>query len=158
MMSIDELLGRLARLDARDRAWLLGELPPAMRRDLAVMLDEEPAPGQAASAATPASSWELLDTQRLANLFQGEAAWLVSAATRGTESRWRERLLQAMGARRRHEIELADRGGASLGPRAVNFVLESCRARLGSIGAAPAVEEARGGFASILDRVKGRRS
>ena len=155
-MSIDELLGRLARLDARDRAWLLGELPPNMRRELVSLLDE-PTP-----AATPvtasASSWELLDPQRLATLFESEAAWLVSAATRGTEPRWRERLLQAMGTRRRHEIEMADRSGANFGPRAIQSVLEACRTRLGDGNSAPTETEARGGFAAMLDRVKGKLS
>jgi len=153
-MKNDELLGRLARLDARDRAWLLGELPPVMRRELAAMLDEEPQGGAVARPAAPASSWELLDPQALAALFESEAAWLVSAATRGTEPRWRERLLQAMGTRRRHEIELADRSGASFGPRAIQCVLEACRARVGE--AAPAGTEMRGGFAAMLERVRGR--
>lgn len=156
-MSTDELLARLARLDARDRSWLLGELPPALRRELIAMLADETGSRPAAddSPSAPAG-WEALDPQRLATLFEVEPVWLVSAATRGTDSRWRERLLQSMGARRRHEIELADRVGGSLGTRAVATVLEGCRARLAS-GIEPARESrGRHGFAALLEQMKGR--
>jgi len=158
-MSTEDLLVRLARLDARDRDWLLGELSPTMRRDLAALLDDEPAAAAAAAAQPVATtSWETLDPQRLAALLEGEAAWLVSAAIRGTEQRWRERLMHSLGSRQRHEIELADRSGARLGARAIQCVLESCRTRLGFEVAAPLEPEVRGGFASLLDRMKGRPS
>jgi hypothetical protein len=157
-MSTAELLSRLARLDARDRAWLLGELPPAMRRELATLLSGESQPESAApvAASVPApSGWEALDAQRLATLFESEPAWLVSAATRGTEPGWRDTLLQAMGARRRHEIELADRSGGAFGARAAGCVLEGCRERLAA-GVEPARGAARQGFAALLDHMKGR--
>jgi hypothetical protein len=160
-MSTAELLTRLARLDARDRAWLLGELPPAMRRELATMLSGESQPESAAPAAATAPNvpapggWEALDAQRLATLFESEPAWLVSAATRGTEPAWRDRLLQAMGARRRHEIELADRSGGTFGARAAGCVLEGCRERLAA-GVEPARGAPKQGFAALLDHMKGR--
>lgn len=157
-MSTAELLSRLARLDARDRAWLLGELPPALRRELATLLSGEPEPVATlpASATAPAPvGWEALDAQRLATLFESEPAWLVSAATRGTEPRWRDRLLQAMGSRRRYEIELADRSGGAFGPRAASCVLEGCRERLAA-GIEPAREPPKHGFAALLDQMKGR--
>ena len=156
-MSVQQLLGRLARLDARDRAWLLGELPPPMRRELAALLEDEPAASGAALPATRATRcWEEFDPHSLASVFEGEAAWLVSSATRGTEPRWRERLLQAMGTRRRHEIEIADRSGAQFGARAIDCVLEGCRVRLGA-GVAPAPGgTAKAGFAALLDRMKER--
>jgi hypothetical protein len=153
-MSTAELLARLARLDARDRAWLLGELPAAMRRELATLLADEPeSPAAPAGAASP-DTWESLDAQRLAGVLDGEPAWLVSAAIRGCEPRWRERLLQSMGVRRRHEIELADRTGGKLSVRAVACVRQGCRARLdaSSGAAAPAAQ----GFAALLERMKGR--
>jgi hypothetical protein len=82
----------------------------------------------------------------------------VSAATRGGEPKWRERLMHALGSRQRHEIELADRSGARLAPRAMQCVLDSCRARLESATVAPLEPDVRGGFANLLDRMKGRRS
>ena len=156
-MSTQELLSRLARLDARDRAWLLGELPPVMRRELATLLTDEPPPAvNPPPVETPAAGWEALDAQRLASVFDGEPAWLVSAATRGTEPRWRERLLHSVGPRRRHEIELADRSGATLGARAAALVLEGCRARLAApqtVGGAAATTQ---GFSALLERMKER--
>jgi hypothetical protein len=154
-MSSQELLARLSRLDARDRAWLLGELPAAMRRELATLLSDEPERAAPAVAATP-SGWEALDPQRLATVFEAEPAWLVSAATRGTEPRWRDRLLHAMGSRRRHEIELADRSGGTFGARAASCLLEACRERLAA-GVEPARDSApRQGFAALLDQMKER--
>jgi len=155
-MSNDKLLARLARLDSRDRAWLLGELPPVMRRELAALLaDDAVEPAPAAVAAPAPAGWESFDPQRLAEIFEGEPAWLVSAATRGTELRWRERLLHAMPSRRRHDVEAADRSGSTFGARAVNCVLEDCRARLAP-GGAPVRDTPRGGFAALLDHMKGR--
>jgi hypothetical protein len=155
-MSGAELITRLARLHARDRAWLLGELPSAMREELLTLLGEEPRAATPAPAVKPAGSWEALDAQRLAALLEAEPAWLVSAATRGSEPRWRERLLHAMGSRRRHEIELADRSGGSLGARAVSCLLEGCRERLAS-GESFAREGApKQGFAALVEQMKER--
>jgi hypothetical protein len=154
-MSGPELIARLARLHARDRAWLLGELPPAMRQELLSLLGDEPRP-TATAAAKPAGGWEALDPQQLALLLDAEPAWLVSAATRGTDTKWRERLLHAMSSRRRHDIELADRSGGTLGARAVAAVLEGCRERLAAGGAAARESTARQGFAALLDNMKER--
>src|SRR5512139_591906 len=107
-MSPDSLLARLARLDDQDRAWLLGELSPRMRNELLGMLAEEQEPPPAPRAEAP-MGLESLDPEQLAHLVEGEPAWLLSAATRGAEPRWRARLLAAMPSRRRHEVELADR-------------------------------------------------
>jgi hypothetical protein len=154
-MSSEELLARLSRLDAHDRAWLLGELPTAMRRELATLLSDEPERIAPALPAAP-SGWEALDAQRLATVFEAEPAWLVSAATRGTEPRWRDRLLHAMGSRRRHEIELADRSGGAFGARAASCLLEACRDRL-AVGVEPARDHTpRQGFAALLDQMKER--
>jgi hypothetical protein len=154
-MSGEELLARLSRLDERDRAWLLGELPAAMRRELATLLSDEPERAAPALPAAP-SGWEALDTQRLAAVFETEPAWLVSAATRGTEPRWRDRLLHAMDSRRRHEIELADRSGGAFGARAASCLLEGCRERLAA-GVEPARDHTpRHGFAALLDQMKER--
>jgi hypothetical protein len=150
-----ELIVRLARLHARDRAWLLAELPPVLRQELLTLLGEESRPA-AAPAARPAGGWEALDPQRLALLLDAEPAWLVSAATRGTDPKWRERLLHAVSSRRRHDIELADRGGGALGARAVASLLEGCRERLASGGAAAREPAARQGFAALLENMKGR--
>jgi hypothetical protein len=145
----DALLAKLARLDERDRAWLLAELPPRMRNDLANLLgDEVPAPA-------PPAGFEALEPERVARLLEGEPAWLVSAATRGAESRWRAQLLAAMTSRRRHEIELADRSGAPLAVRARQLVLDGCRARLG--GAEPLAHvEPRSRFAELVDSMRSR--
>jgi hypothetical protein len=154
-MSSEELLARLSRLDAHDRAWLLGELPAAMRRELATLLSDEPERAAPALPVTP-SGWEALDTQRLATVFEAEPAWLVSAATRGSEPRWRDRLLHAMSSRRRHEIELADRSGGAFGARAASCLLEGCRERLAA-GVEPARDgTTRQGFAALLDHMKER--
>ena len=112
-MSGPELIARLARLNARDRAWLLAELPTSMRHELLTLLGDESRP-KAAPAAKPAGGWEALDPQQLALQLDAEPAWLVSAATRGTDPKWRERLLHAMSSRRRHDIELADRSEPEL--------------------------------------------
>ena len=153
-MSRDALLARLARLDAQDRAWLLGELPPDMRRDLAAGLNED-APATPPSPAMP-QGWESLDAGRVADVLEPEPAWLVSAATRGTEAVWRERLLQHMPPRRRHEIEHADRSWRALNPRAGQWVLAACRERIAS-GAIPArTSPPRGGFAALVDQMKSR--
>lgn len=157
-MSRDDLLTRLARLDTRDRAWLLGELPPALRRELIDELaGDETAVNLAPDrvAAPPAAGWEALDPQRIAELLDTEPVWLVSAATRGTEPRWRERLLQAMSSRRRHEIELADRAGRPLNVRAAEIVLSTCREKLAS-GAARPASSARGGFSALLEQMRSR--
>jgi hypothetical protein len=155
-MSIDELLARLARLDARDRAWLLGELPPTMRRDIATMLADDAENSEAVATSLAGSGWETMDVQRLAAVLECEPAWLVSAATRGTEPRWRERLLQAMGSRRRHDIELADRSGGAFGARAMSLVLEGGREKLDSDVDAGRESPGRQGFAALLDRMRGR--
>lgn len=157
-MSTEALLARLARLDAADRAWLLGELPPALRRELAGLLaeDEEAGARDADEAAPKAGTWESLEPQQLAALFETEPAWLVSAATRATESRWRERMLASMSTRRRHDVELADRTGSRLGARAAQWVLERCRSRLAS-GDVPSRSEApKQGFAALLEQMKER--
>jgi hypothetical protein len=154
-MSTGELLARLSRLDAHDRAWLLGELPAAMRRELASLLSDEPRQVLPTPPAATASGWEALDEQRLATLFEAEPAWLVSAATRGTEPRWRDRLLHAMGARRRHEIELADRSGGVIGERAASCLLEGCRERLAA-GVEARDSTPRHGFGALLDHMKER--
>jgi hypothetical protein len=153
-VSTEELLARLARLDSRDRAWLLGELPPGLRRELAEALaDEEPV------VATPApgagSRWESLDPQGAAEVLAAEPAWLASAATRGTDTEWRERLLHSMPAAKRREIEIADRAGRPLSARAGKVVLDACRERLAAgvpaRGGAP-----RHGFAALLDQMRSR--
>ena len=154
-MSGPELIARLARLNARDRAWLLAELPTSMRHELLTLLGDESRP-KAAPAAKPAGGWEALDPQQLALQLDAEPAWLVSAATRGTDPKWRERLLHAMSSRRRHDIELADRSGGTLGARAAASLLEGCRERLASAGAAMREPAARQGFAALLENMKER--
>ena len=155
-MSTEELLARLSRLDSHDRTWLLGELPAGMRRELATLLSDEPERAAPVLPAATPSGWETLDTQQLATVFEAEPAWLVSAATRGTEPRWRDRLLHAMGSRRRHEIELADRSGGAFGARAASCLLEGCRERLAA-GVEPARDSMpRHGFAALLDQMKER--
>ncbi|HEY6124770.1 MAG TPA: hypothetical protein VIV63_08970, partial [Steroidobacteraceae bacterium] len=114
-MSTAELLARLARLDARDRAWLLGELPPGLRRELAdVLADDEPVASAAPVAPAPLAGWESIDPSRAAEVLGAEPAWLASAATRGADVQWRERLLQAMPSAKRREIEIADRAARTL--------------------------------------------
>jgi hypothetical protein len=150
----DELLARLARHDEHDRAWLLGELPPAMRRELVAVLADEVAE-QPSVGSAPAAGWESLDPIAVAHVLAAEPAWLVSSAIRGTEPRWRERLLSAAAPRRRHEIELADRAGRPLGARSGKLLLDACRARvaegLGSQGG-----EQRSRFAELVDRMRSR--
>jgi Mg/Co/Ni transporter MgtE len=156
-VSTDELLARLARLDASDRAWLLSELPPALRRQLAEGLAEEEQPAVPAPVTPQApAGWEALEPQRAADVLDTEPAWLVSAATRTADARWRERLLQAMKTRRRHEVEMADRAGRPLGARAVQLVLDGCRERLAGGGVAPRAGTSRHGFAALVDQMKSR--
>jgi hypothetical protein len=158
-VSRDDLLTRLARLDARDRAWLLSELPAPLRRELIDELAGDETAGESAPEAMdtqPAGGWESLDPQRVAELLDSEPVWLVSAATRATETRWRERLLQAMHSRRRHEIELADRAGRPLNARAAEIVLRACRERLASGASRPAASASRRGFSALLEQMKSR--
>lgn len=156
-MSRDELMARLARLDTRDRAWLLGELPPALRRELlAELAEEEPESAPAPASEEPApgpGGWEALDPARVAEALASEPVWLASAATRGCEPRWRERLLAAMPHRRRQEIEFADRSGRPLNARATRLVLEQCRTRLP--GCAPRAP-VRQGFAALVEQMKAK--
>ncbi len=153
-MSQDELLERLARLDAGDRAWLLGELPPALRRELAGMLAEDDA-GATPPAAVPAPAvWEDLAPEHVADALEREPAWLASAATRAAQTHWREKLLQSMSARRRQEIQLADRSGRPLAARAARIVLAGVRARVES-GQTKAVAP-RSKFASLVDQMRSR--
>ena len=153
-MSHEDLLARLARLDARDRTWLLGELPPALRRELVeVLADEEPEVKPVAPAGP--GGWESLEPQRAADVLAMEPAWLVSAATRGTDIQWRDRLLQSMPAAKRREIELADRAGRPLGERAVNVLLEACRESLAA-GVAVRGGAPRHGFAALVDQMRSR--
>ena len=150
-MTRDELIERLGQLEVNDRAWLLGELPPALRRELAQLLAADDA---AAISPTPrAAGWESLDPERVAEALHAEPAWLVSAALRAAEPRWRERMLAAWPSRRRHEIEMADRTGRPLGARAAQLLVESCRARLED---APPAAPARGGFAALVDQMRSR--
>jgi Mg/Co/Ni transporter MgtE len=153
-VSRDALLARLARLDAQDRAWLLGELPPEMRRKLIDGLADEEAP-----VATPPPApqgWESLDPQQVAAVLEPEPAWLVSAATRGCEAKWREKLLHHLPVRRRHEIELADRTARVLNQRAAGLVLAACLDRLADGVANGSVHAARGGFAALVDQMRSR--
>ena len=156
-MTTPDLLARLARLDERDRAWLLGELSPAMRRDLVDALADEESPGVPAPVVAPApGGWEAMDVQRVADVLAGEPAWVVSAATRAAETRWRERLLQAMPSQRRREIEIADRGGRQLAARAAQFLLAACRERVESGGTPVATAAPRHSFAALVDQMKSR--
>ena len=161
-MSTSDLLARLARLDAEDRAWLLGELSPAMRRELAGMLatEEAPAvPAPAASAPAPVAApggWESIDPERAAAVLESEPAWLTSAATRGAETQWRTRLLQTLTARRRHDVELADRGGRVLGTRAARLVLEGCRERAAHASTTNGAAAPRARFATLLAEMRRR--
>jgi len=151
----DELLARLARLDDRDRAWLLGELPPRLRNDLANMLVEDQPPARAADTTAP-GGFESLEPQGVARVLENEPAWLVSAATRGAESRWRAQLLAAMTSRRRHEIELADRTGAVLAARARQLTLDECRARMSGTAEQPSADAARSRFAGLVESMRSR--
>ena len=154
-MTREELIARLGGLEAGDRAWLLGELPPALRRELAQMLTDD-----GSRAATPAQTpvagaagWETFDAERVADLLVAEPVWLVSATLRATDVRWRERVLAATPARRRHEIEMADRTGGPLGSRAAQRLLDACRTRLSE---SPPPASARGGFAALVDQMRSR--
>jgi hypothetical protein len=154
-MSTDALLARLARLDDTDRAWLLGELPPRMRTELLGLLSEDDEKPAAVPKTAPITGIESLEPEPLARLLENEPAWLVSAATRGADSRWRARLLAAMPSRRRHEVELADRTGAPLAAHAAQIFLDLCRARVG----APDAQEAappRSRFADLVDSLRSR--
>ena len=152
----EELIARLGALESGDRAWLLGELPPALRRELAQLLADE-APGAVATPLSapvvPAAGWETLDPERVADVLAGEPVWLVSATLRATDARWRERVLAATPARRRHEIEMADRSGGPLGARAAQRLLEACRTRLAD---APPATATRGGFAALVEHMRSR--
>lgn len=150
-MSTDDLLARLARLDDTDRTWLLSELPPALRRELASMLANDEA---AVAEASPASGegWESIDAAHVAQVLEQEPVWLISAATRNSPADWRESLLKAMSARRRHDVEAADRQGRPLGVRAASLVMEECRARVRN--STPVA--ARRGFAALVDQMRSR--
>jgi hypothetical protein len=153
----DDLIARLGQLEAGDRGWLLGELPPAMRRELAQLLaDETPADAQPAKVSMPAArdaGWESLGAERVADVLRAEPVWLVSAALRAAEPQWRERVLAATPARRRHEIEMADRTGRPLGTRAAQILFEGCRDR---IAGTPPAAPARAGFAALVDQMRSR--
>lgn len=149
-MTRDDLIERLAGLDVGDRAWLLGELPPALRRELVQMLSDD---STGTAAAPTAAGWESLDADRVAEVLATEPSWLVSAALRATETRWRERVLAALPARRRHDIDSADRTGGPLGARAAQRLLDATRSRLAD---APPAAAARGGFAALVDQMKSR--
>ena len=152
-MTRDELIARLGTLGAGDRRWLLAELPPALRRELAQWLaDDAPLDAEPARAPATAASWEALDAERVAELLRAEPVWLVSAVLRAAEPAWRERVLAATHARRRHEIDLADRAGRPLGPRASQQLLDACRRRMADTPSAAA----RGGFASLVDQMRSR--
>ena len=151
-MTRDELIARLGQLDAGDRGWLLGELPQALRRELVQILSGDESVISPPSPAR-AAGWEALDAERVADLLEHEPVWLVSAALRATEARWREHVLAAWPPRRRHEIDLADRTGHPLGARAAQLLLDACRAR---IAAAPPAAPARTGFAALVDQMRNR--
>jgi len=148
------LMARLARLDARDRAWLLGELPPALRQELALELGGE-APAFTSAAPAPGAGWESLDAEAVAGVLALEPAWLVSAATRSCDTQWRERLLAGLPQRRRQEVEYADRAGRPLNARAARLVLEACRERL-AITPLRAAVPARHGFAALVQQMRAR--
>jgi hypothetical protein len=154
-VSHDELLARLARLDARDRAWLLGELPPGLRRELVDELADEVPMAPPAAPVAPAG-WESLEPKRAAEVLASEPAWLASAVTRGTDVQWRDRLLQSMPAAKRREIEIADRAGRPLSARAVKVVLDACRERLASGVVATHGGAPKYGFAALVDQMRGR--
>ena len=155
-MSHEALLARLARLDAQDRAWLLGELPPEMRRKLMEGIDEDEAlPITLPPAAAP-QGWESIDPQQCALVLEAEPAWLISAATRACEAKWREKLLQNLSARRRHEVEVADRAARALNLRAAGLVLAACRDRISEGIATVGASASRGGFAALVDQMRSR--
>lgn len=155
-MSRDALLARLARLDEQDRAWLLGELPPEMRRKLMDGLAEDETASMAPAPAPTPQGWESVDPQQGAMVLEAEPAWLISAATRACEAKWREKLLNHLSARRRHEVEAADRAARTLNPRAAGLVLAACRDRLADGAASAGVSSSRGGFAALVDQMRSR--
>jgi hypothetical protein len=155
-VSTDELLARLARLDERDRAWLLAELPSALRHELAGILTDDDFPEAPPGNPEPvAAGWEALNPVAVAAVLAAEPVWLASAATRSADPRWRERVLQALAPRRRHEIEIADRTGGPLSARAAQCVLEGCRTRIAT-GAANACLGPRSGFAALVEQMRSR--
>jgi hypothetical protein len=150
-MTRDEILLRLARLDAGDREWLLGELPPALRQSLAEMNDE---PRTVPPARVAEVTWESVPPAVAAVALEGEPAWFASAATRLANPQWREAWLAACSTRRRQDIESADRSGRSLSPRAAKFAIEWCRGR-GETGAAvPQTPPSR--FSTLVDDLRRR--
>ena len=155
-MSTEDLLARLARLDEGDRAWLLGELPPALRRELAGLLADEENPAPGVPPPTPPAGWESLDPVLTAQLLEVEPAWLVSAAVREADAMWRQSLMQAFSVRRRHLVEIEDRAARKLGVRAARLLLDGCRARLenGSLPVQPAATRSR--FAKLVDQMRDR--
>lgn len=155
-MTRDELIARLGQLDPSDRGWLLGELPSALRRELAQVLSvDAPAKPDVATPATApvANGWESLDAERVAHALESEPVWLVSAALRAAEPRWRERVFTSLPPRRRHEIEMADRTGRPLGTRAMTLLIDACRTR---IAGAPPAAPSRTGFAALVDQMRSR--
>jgi Mg/Co/Ni transporter MgtE len=152
----EELLARLARLDSADRAWLLGELPPALRRELASALSGDDAPAAGGAPPEPAipAGWESLPVEHVADALEHEPVWLVSAATRVAEARWRERLLLAMSTRRRQEIQYADRAGRPLAARAARAVLAGVRARIE--GGQTRAAAPRSKFAALVEQMRSR--
>jgi hypothetical protein len=155
-VSTEALLARLARLDAADRAWLLGELPPALRRELVELLTDEEEMADPTPSVAPPAGWDAFDPELAAQALDAEPAWLVSAATRAAGQRWRERFLQATHARRRHEIEIEDRAGRTLGTRAAALLLEACRERMGRSGSEATQGEPRSRFASLVEQMRSR--
>jgi hypothetical protein len=153
-VSTDVLLARLARLDPHDRAWLLGELPVSTRRELLEMLADEG--GAPAPAATPPDVWDALDPELVAQALESEPAWLVSAATGDASRSWRQRLLHALGPRRRHEMEIEDRAGRVLGPRARNLVLDACREHIAGAAGKRRPGEPGTRFAKLVERMRSR--
>jgi Mg/Co/Ni transporter MgtE len=155
-VSREALLARLARLDAQDRAWLLGELPPEMRRTLIDGLDEDAALPITLPPAPAPQGWESIDPQQGALVLEAEPAWLISAATRACEAKWREKLLQHLPARHRHEVEVADRAGRTLNLRAAGLVLAACRDRIAEGAATVGTSAPRGGFAALVEQMRSR--
>lgn len=148
MSATEQVVQLLGSLEARDRRWILQNLPPDVRARLVAHVDEstDSAELEWSSVITRLAD---VDAQALTHALEREPAWLVSAILGAANWSWRSEVLRALPPALRAELSSLDRIGSTLARPATEFVLRELAMRAQDWPSAPA---RRSGLRALLGR------